>query len=122
MREISSDAGAVYDIVEGELIDQGRELEEERKGLRGVKSANRRQSKLRDHSSAARVAKTQWLFANIPGQCRQRRQQQLSPKSDHLGFPRGRALSCLPALTILNFGGISFGGGGVNSEGGKFRY
>ena len=39
VREIGSDTGGVDDIVEGELVNEGRELEEEGQGLRHIWSA-----------------------------------------------------------------------------------
>lgn len=77
MREIGSDTGGVDDIVEGELINERRELEEEGQGLRHIWSAYVAFISTCEPRISARDLPRPKLGYNTPVRYRQRRQQQL---------------------------------------------
>jgi hypothetical protein len=73
--QIGSDTGAVHDIVERKLINERRELQKERKGLRDIGSASET-SREQPRTTLGTLPHGS-LVNNIPGQCHRRRQQQL---------------------------------------------
>jgi hypothetical protein len=84
VRQVGGNTGGVDNIVEGELIDERGELQEQGQGLRRVDQYRR----------------ITYGGGFIPVQYRRRRQQQLS-WCQHTSLKNGRALVNLPALTIL---------------------
>lgn len=87
MRQVGGNTGGVDNIVEGELIDERGELQEQGQGLWRIDQHRR----MADDASRGSF---------IPVQYRRRRQQQLS-SCQHTSFKNEIAPVNLPALTIL---------------------
>ena len=81
MGQVGSDAGGVDDIIEGELVNERGELQEQRQRLEGVGSAG--------------AALLLFGSRNVPVQYRQRRRQQLSRR----GSERALAVVTVPGRT-----------------------
>lgn len=110
MRKVGGNTGGVDDIVEGKLVNEGRELKEEGQRLR--------KRDLVSPCAALTCAQRRGSGVTLPVQYRQRRQQQLKKQLEMTGREmlsrmKRTSLDHLECVRLFRSGDARGGGGGV---------